>query len=140
MSKGRKRKENDIFTSMTSSDNYAPIYDGFMKSEQFKALPDKAKLLLIGCYIRRNEKQGQANLHMINKENGIERGDYGYLNAERGFFTFPHKVLKSYGLNPKYCYNRLFPLLVERGFIEIVSCGKYSRKENIYRLSAKWKQ
>lgn len=140
MAKRKRTRQNDYYTSVQDSDNYSPVYDGLMKSEQFKALSPLAKHLYIACMVRRNDKQGQANLHMINKENGIEKGQAEYLSAERGFFTFPHKCLKEYGLRPHDCYNRLFPMLIERGFIEIVQCGKYARKENIYRLSAKWKK
>lgn len=136
----KKPRQNDYYSSYDNSDNYAPVYDGLMKSEQFKALSPKAKHLYISCLVRRNEKKGQANLHMINKDNGIDKGDSDYLSAERGYFTFPHKCLKEYGFKPNDCYNRLFPALVESGFIEVVSCGKYARKENVYRLSAKWKK
>lgn len=133
MSKSRSKTENDPLTSLTKHDNYAPIYDGAVTHERYKKLNQSAKLLYIYCQIRRQSKRGRNNLYKFNKQNGTN------YNHEQGYFTMPTTALKEFDMDVGTCRKRAFPELVENGFIEVVENNRYSHKENIYKLSAKWK-
>lgn len=133
MSKSKNQVPNDPLTSCWKRENYAPIYKGAVTHERFKKLNQSAKLLYIYCQIQRKSKTGKDHLYKFNRQNGTN------YDPDKGYFTMPTKTLKEFNIDVGTCRKRAFPELIENGFIEVVENNRYSHKENIYKLSAKWK-
>lgn len=134
MSKSKSKVPNDPLTSLSQSDNYAPLYDGTVTHERFKKLNQSAKLLYIACQIQRWSQPGRNHLYKFNRQNGTN------YDHEQGYFTMPAKRIKEFGLDVGTCHRRAFKELIENGFIEVKENNRQRHKENIYRLSTKWKK
>lgn len=130
----KKKTENDPLTSFSQRENYAPIYEGLMTHKSFIKLNQSAKLLCIACQIQRKSKKGRDHLSKFNRQNGKN------YDHEKGYFTMPAKRLKEFGLDVGTCHKRAFKELEENGFIEVIENNRLRHKENIYKLSAKWKK
>lgn len=128
---GKNRKPNDIFSSLTENDNYAPVYDGLMKSEAFKRLTCGAKQFYVACLVQSHSKQGTQNFYRFQEESGKK-----YRN---GAFTFPAKHLASFGYKRQNA-TMLFRQLEEAGFIDILEKNGHRHKENVYAFSTRWKK
>lgn len=128
---GKKRKPNNIFSSLNENDNYAPVYDGLMKSEAFKRLTCGARDFYVACLVQANSKQGKQHFFKFQNETGEK-----YKN---GAFTFPAKHLEEYGIKRQNAA-RLFRQLEEAGFIEILEKNGHRHKENVYAFSTRWKK
>lgn len=124
---------NDPLTSFRKRESFAPIYAGAVTHERYKKLNQSAKLLYIYCQIRRKSKEGRDNLYKFNRQN---KTNYDH---EQGYFTMPTKALIEFGMDVGTCRKRAFPELEKNGFIEVVENNRFGHKENIYKLSAKWK-
>lgn len=133
-SKSNRKHPNDPLTSLSRDDNYAPIYDGAVTHERFEKLNQSAKLLYIYCQIQRWSKKGRDHLYKFNKQNGTN------YNHEQGYFTMPAKRIKEFHLDVGTCHKRAFKELIENGFIEVKENNRLRHKENIYKLSTKWKK
>ena len=128
---GKKRKPNNIFSSLTDNDNYAPGYDGLMKSEAFKRLTCGARDFYVVCLVQANSMQGKQNFYRFQEESGKK-----YRN---GAFTFPAKHIESFGYKRQNAA-RLFRQLEEAGFIDILEKNGHRHKENVYAFSTRWKK
>ena len=133
MSRSKSKVPNDPFTSFLQRENYAPIYEGLMTHERFIKLNQSAKLLYIACQIQRRSKKGRDHLNKFNRQNGTN------YNHEQGYFTMTVKRIKEFGLDVGTCHRRAFKELEENGFIEVIENNRLRHKENIYKLSTKWK-
>ena len=133
MSRSKSTVPNDPFTSFAQRENYAPIYEGAVTHERFKKLNQSAKLLYIYCQIQRKSKKGRDHLSKFNRQNGTN------YDHEKGYFTMSVKRIKEFGLDVSTCQKRAFKELIENGFIEVAENNRLRHKENIYKLSAKWK-
>lgn len=79
-------------------------------------------------------KKGRDHLYKFNRQNGK---NYSH---EQGYFTMPAKRIKEFGLDVGTCHKRAFKELEENGFIEVIENNRLRHKENIYKLSTKWKK
>lgn len=127
---GKKRKPNNIFSSLTENDNYAPVYDGLMKSEAFKRLTCGARNFYVACLVQSNSKQGKQHFYRFQ-----EASEKKYKN---GAFTFPAKHIESFGFKRQNAAT-LFRQLEEAGFIDILEKNGHRHKENVYAFSTRWK-
>lgn len=133
MSRSKSKTENDPLTSFTKRDNYTPIYEGAYTHERFKKLNQSARNLYTCCQLQRWSKKGRDHLYKFNRQNGK---NYSH---EQGYFTMPAKRIKEFGLDVGTCHRRAFKELEENGFIEVIENNRLRHKENIYKLSTKWK-
>lgn len=129
----KKTVPNDPLTSFLERESFAMIYEGMVTHERFKKLNPSAKILCLYCQIQRKSREGRANLYKFNRQNGTN------YNHEQGYFTMPTKRIKEFGLDVSTCRKRSFKELIENGFIEVIENNRLRHKENIYKLSTKWK-
>ena len=66
-------------------ENFGSIYESMVKSDQFRALSNPAKLLYVYCRIQHKSGSGRACLHNHEKEEGAK-----YPST---CFVFPAKIL-----------------------------------------------
>lgn len=128
---GKKREPNNIFSSLTEHDNYAPVYDGLMKSEAFKRLTCGAKQFYIACLVQAKSKQGRQHFFRVQAETGEK--------YRIGAFTFPAKHLEAFGYKRQNAA-KLFRQLEEAGFIDIIEKHRFDMKPNVYAFSTRWKK
>lgn len=133
MGRSKSKTLNDPLTSFSQRESFATIYEGAMTHERFKKLNPSAKNLYFYCLLQRQSKTGRDNLYKFNRQN---RTNYSH---EQGYFTMPAKRIKEFGLDVGTCRKRAFKELIENGFIEVKENNRLSHRENIYKLSTKWK-
>ena len=90
-------------------ENFGSIYESMVKSEQFKALSNPARMLYVLCRIQHKSSAGKACLHNHSEEFGVKYPD--------SCFVFPAKQQLEYGLQ-RTNSQRYFKELIEKGFIE----------------------
>ena len=111
-------------------ENFGSIYESMVKSEQFKALSNPARMLYVLSRIQHKSSTGKACLHNHGEEFGVKYPD--------ACFVFPAKQQLEYGLQRTNTH-RYFNELIEKGFIEKYESNKDRKKINVYRFSSKWK-
>ena len=94
-------------------ENFGSIYESMVKSEQFKALSNPARMLYVLCRIQHKSSAGKACLHNHSEEFGVKYPD--------SCFVFPAKQQLEYG------------------FIEKYESNEHRKKVNVYRFVSNWK-
>ena len=100
-------------------ENFGSIYESMVKSDQFRALSNPAKLLYVYCRIQQNSGSGRACLHNHEKEEGVK--------YPQACFVFPAKMQLEYGLQ-RTNSQRYFNELIKAGFIEKYEANKHRKK------------
>jgi hypothetical protein len=135
MARKRGRQPNDPYTSLNvtgeKQDNFACVYEGLVKHEKFLSLPLSTRATYIICCVHMKSKEGRSNLYMACKENDI--------NPMNTMFVFPAKHMKQYGIKNRQQGYKALKELEQNGFIEVVAKNRHRHKQNIYKLSKKWK-
>lgn len=111
-------------------ENFGSIYESMVKSDQFRALSNPAKLLYVYCRIQHQSGSGRACLHNHEKEEGVK--------YPQTCFVFPAKMQLEYGLQ-RTNSQRYFNELIKAGFIEKYEANKHRKKINVYRFVSDWK-
>lgn len=110
----RKKRGNNFrpFEGKKVNDRHIRITQNMMESLAWKSLKPTSVVLYLAIKLR------------FNGEN--------YNNIE-----FPYSEASKLGLSIETT-KKCFSDLVSKGFIEVESCGKFSRTANVYSLSCKW--
>lgn len=114
------------------ADTVTRIFESMLLSEAFMDLTSKQKILYIYC---------KAQFYGKKKPKGEkEFKDLGLFQDEE-YFYFPLRTATSYGLYNESTHANFYrdmQVLVEHGFIERASPGRFKQK-SIYRYSDGWK-
>lgn len=123
----RKRENayrNDVFASWRHDENYKCKNEDSRKTKSFVAIPHS--LLMNNNFMSLSPKSKVLYMYMMDYANGQK------------YFEFPHSIYSQIMTNQGFIDCR--KQLVEQGFIEEVSNGRYVRKPNKYMFSSKWKK
>jgi len=100
------------FEGRKPNDRHVRITEDMLKSEAWRKLKPTSIVLYLAIKMR-------------------------YDGKNQDEIKFPYSEAEKLGLSTE-TVKRCFAELIEYKFIEVMSCGKFSRTTNIYKLSSKW--
>jgi hypothetical protein len=110
----RKKRGNNfrLFEGRKKNDRHIRITQDMMDSPAWKRLKPTSIVLYLSIKLRFNGEN----------QDSIE---------------FPYTEAEKLGLSIETT-KRCFTDLVDNGFIEIMQCGRFNRRANVYKLSSNW--
>lgn len=133
---GNKRKndswEKEPYECIGNDKLFSQMYSTMLLSEAFLSLSGNQKSLYLYCKFQRF---GEKDKHLLSTDEK-PYGDKMYFSMNR------HKYQENYKLYKKGNHNgfqRDMAELINKGFIDCVACGWYSKQRTIYAFSERWK-
>ena len=127
INKGRPFKDHK---GKNVADTSANIYESMLRSQAFKDLNTKSKMLYVYC---KSQYYGKRK----------PRVDYPLISVfnDDSCFYLSWRDIQNYGLYTDTQHSNFYKdmkVLIEHGFIERVASGRTNRTKTIYRFSARW--